>query len=341
MLDGMLEVYDKAGFDREAGAPTATQPCLVAVYNNEDGTREVADFATIEQRNTGNPDPSITTPFNICQKHSRMLQVAYLAVKTRFRKGGIGARILNILNESWDHLGLLHAWKTQRWGRGWARNPAFDWYLKIGFTVTDSDNFTVPGQAGTEVEFHTFERCSLHLPDPEDDDDGATVVHDDDESDVPVASSQSPTLNGGGVAPADFTMDSLNGHIVTAQYWRNNGAPAEVFVFVEGRDMRGVMHGIQVDPLPVGRVDGFNSLLSMSEIIADHGPVDEHDLGKYPPSIAKVIRWGIQSAQVWAETGVYRFTRKPDDAFSALPPHTELVLSGDTGSSMSTTHEIE
>ena len=106
---------------------------------NEDGSREVVGFATIDQRE--NPHPDFPTEFNRKQPTSRMIVVAYLAVAPRFQRGGIGRKILDILNEAWDL--QLHAWEKQKWGRGTTWNGAFCWYLTLGFKLTDNcnDNF--------------------------------------------------------------------------------------------------------------------------------------------------------------------------------------------------------
>ena len=148
-------------------------PCLVAFYNNDDGTREVVGFATIER----------DSEYNL---HPRMIEVNYLVVALRFQKGGIGTKLLAILNEAWDL--RLHCWEKQKWGRGWTRNPAFPYYLKLGFTLRKDKtyDFDVPSEQrnAPDVHFHTFERRSSVLPKLDDD-----VIEVSDEPAVPVASS--------------------------------------------------------------------------------------------------------------------------------------------------------
>ena len=136
----------------------------------------------------------MNTRFNLSQPDTRTIKVAFLITNPRFRGLGLGSEILRILNEAWNI--ELHTWETRQNGNKTIRNRLFDWYLKLGFTVTDTDNFSYTTPAGQDIVFRTFRQNTPNRRHAKDNDDDAldtgTVVHEsDDEEAAPAAASSS------------------------------------------------------------------------------------------------------------------------------------------------------
>ena len=140
-------------------------------------------------------------------------------------------------------------------------------------------------------------------------------------------------LNGGGVAPGDFSRNSLNGHIVSRQ--RPGGPIEKVFVYYHWSNddpSYRWMFGVTLDPLPAHR--GRDELVPINEIIADHGLAGADEMARYPmlgDLIGLFHNRALRNPNWLQPAGLHILTQ----------PFTRVMSSGDTGSTQSLTTEVE